>query len=273
MKNILIPTDLTESATNTLKYAIQLGHKSDSKMFFYHQGNDEAKNDPYFGDFIKSLYEELKIKFDSSQNHLIFERGEFSNEHIKKIIQKHKVKFVIMGASHEGFEKTFFGSYVSELINELSCSVLAIPHGHTDFKMERIAFASELFDLSTRLGYIIDFAKLFHAHIEVFHVYPVYPSHVDMKKFDPNKVLEKLKTQFEYDPISLHLIQTSYDNEIITGIKKYLNSNHPDLLVMFHKPRGWFDKLAFDEGTTPSMIKSSPVPILALNKKSTIKIS
>jgi hypothetical protein len=36
MKNILIPTDLTDCTQNTLKYAISLSARSKTKLFFYH---------------------------------------------------------------------------------------------------------------------------------------------------------------------------------------------------------------------------------------------
>jgi len=36
MRNVLIPTDLTNCTLNTMKYAISLCSKSNTKMFFYH---------------------------------------------------------------------------------------------------------------------------------------------------------------------------------------------------------------------------------------------
>jgi nucleotide-binding universal stress UspA family protein len=171
-----------------------------------------------------------------------------------------------------GFEKTFFNSYISDLINEITCPVITFPHGYTNFKIEKIGFASELFDITKRLHTIVPFAKRFNAHIEIFHVYPVYPEAADINKYNTEKFLDKLKRLNTYDNMSIKFIKTTFDNEPVTGIKKYIDTEKPDLLVMFHKPRGLFDKLALDEGATPSIIRKSEIPILALNKISVLKM-
>lgn len=273
MKNILIPTDLADCTAKTLEYAIILGDRSHSKIFFH---TISQKQKPWFPEYfiscIKQKCDGLKIDFDRLQTEFISDEDAFSNEHIKKTVKKHKIDLLIMGAGHEGHRITFFGSHVTDLINVVNCPVLLVHQSQHDFKMERIGFASELFDLSTRIKTIIPFARLFDAAIDVFHVYPVYPQEVDVKKFDLEKVLGKIKRENDYKNINIQFVKTAFDNEPVTGIRKYINTAKPDLLVMFHKPRGLFDKLALDEGATPSVIKTSSVPILALNKKSYLKL-
>lgn len=41
---------------------------------------------------------------------------------------------------------------------------------------------------------------------------------------------------------------------------------------MCHKPKGLFDKFVLDSGTTISVVKTSPIPVLALTQKSACKI-
>jgi nucleotide-binding universal stress UspA family protein len=273
MKNILIPTDLTKCTSKTLEYAIILAMKSISKLFFYHISEKQNLGfEDYFRGCIKQKTEKLKIDFDQLQAEFISETGAFSNEHFKKIIKQHKINLLVIEAGHDSHKTTFFGSYVTDLINEISCPVLSVPHESGEFKIENIGFASELFDLPKRIKAIIPFAKLFNANIGVFHVYPVYPQEVDVKKYDKEKVLGKIKKENNYENISIQFVKTAFDNEPVTGIRKYLSTAKPDLLVMFHKPRGLFDKLFLDEGATPSLLKTSQVPMLALNKKSFLKI-
>jgi nucleotide-binding universal stress UspA family protein len=273
MKNILIPTDLTDCTLSTLKYAILLGEKSNSKLLFYHLTKDKRSDFPdYFMNFIKTIFTELKLDFNRTRSECIIESGIFSNDRIKKIIARHKINLVVMGASHDGFKNTFFGSRVSDLIDKVNCPILSLPHGYNNFNIKKIGFASELFDLPTRIKIILPFAGLFDANVDVFHVYPVYPQEVDVKKYNIEKELEKIKQKYKYENISLQFIKTAFDNEPVTGIRKYIETQHPDILVMFHKPRGLFDKFALDEGTTSSMIKKGQVPVLAFNKKSALKI-
>jgi nucleotide-binding universal stress UspA family protein len=274
MKNILIPTDLTDCTRSTLKYAIRFSSISNTKLFFYHiSEKPKMVAGKYLKEYINSVFSEKNIEIDKVQTEFIVETGEFSNQKIKRIIKKYSIDLVIMGASHDAFKNTFFGSYVSDLINEVSCPVLSIPHGiYKGFKMQHIGFASELFDLKKRIKAIIPFAKLFNSEIEVFHVYPVYPEQVDVHKFNAEKILDQIKHENDYDKITIDFIKTSFDNEPVKGITKYINNNKPDLLVMSHKPRGLFDKLTFDSGTTASVVKTSSIPILLFNKKSTRRL-
>lgn len=273
MKNILIPSDLSDCSSRTCEYAIMLGAQSNSKIFFYNISKKQNQGTAdYFLSCIRQKCPKLKIDFDRLQTEFISEEGTFSNDHIKKIIKKNKIDLLIIGSGHEGHKTTFYGSHMTELINEITCPVLSVPRVQKDLSLKKIGFASELFDLRTRIKTIIPFARQFDASIEVFHVHPVYPQEVDIQKFKAAKVLEKIKNENDYKKISIQFVKTAYDNEPVTGIRKYIDTAKPDMLVMFHKPRGLFDKLFLDEGATSSVMKTSSVPILALNKKSYKKI-
>jgi len=273
MKNILIPTDLTDCTKNTINYAISLGTKLNAKLFFYHTSEKQKiDNRDYIIGFIKKSFSDLNITFKDNQTELITETGDFSNQKLIKLSETHSIDLIIMGTSNESIKITFFGSHVSDLINDVNCPVISIPHGYTQLNINSIGYASELFDLRLRIKEIIPFAKLLNATIEIFHVYPVFPQYVDIKTFDIEKELARVKTDNKYDKINLHLIKTSFDNETVTGIREFIKSYKPDMLVICHKPRGLFDKIVFDSGTTISVVKSSLIPVLALNKKSACKL-
>lgn len=273
MKKILIPTDLTDCTRNTLKYAISLSVKSNTKLIFYHAITAKEQNINDFAfNYVKDIFKELHLNYEKAKTEFIIENIHFSNDQIKGVIEKYNIDLVIMGASHEGLKTTFFGSHVSELINEVNCPVLSIPHGYTEINIDRIGYATELDDLSERVKEIVPFAKLFDASIEAFHVYPVFPQTIDIEKYDVKNTLSKLHKENKYDKINLHFIKTPFDNEPVTGIREFIKSYKPDMLVMCHKPRGLFDKLLLDSGVTPAIVKASSIPILALNEKTACKL-
>ena len=177
-----------------------------------------------------------------------------------------------MGASKEGLKTTFLGSHVSELINIISCPVLSVPHEVLDSNIDRIGYATELFDIAPRIAEIVPFARLFNASIEAFHVYPVFPQTIDIETFDVKKSVLQLRTENQYEKINLHFIRTPLDNEPIKGILEFLTVYKPDLLVMCHKPKGLFDKLLDGSGATISVVESSSIPILALNQQTACKL-
>lgn len=273
MKNLLVPTDLTDCTSSTLRYAISLALKSNTKLYFYHAyALTELHMKEYAEVFIKGIFNELGIHNESFPFEVILENVHFSNSLLKEAIKKYAIDLVIMGASHEGLKTTFFGSHVSDLINEVSCPVLSVPHGYISQKIENIGYATELFDLSERLKEIVPFARIFNATIEAFHVYPVFPENINLTEYDVDTSLSLLKKENNYSNINLYFIKTPFDNEPVTGIRKFLKSHHPDMLIMCHKPRGIFDKLIMDSGTTTSVVKISPVPLLALNQNTACKI-
>jgi hypothetical protein len=60
MKNILIPTDLTDCTNNTINYAINLAIKSNAKLFFYHTSEkNEFINKESFTEFIVKTFPEI----------------------------------------------------------------------------------------------------------------------------------------------------------------------------------------------------------------------
>ena len=86
------------------------------------------------------------------------------------------------------------------------------------------------------------------------------------------KELERIKKENNYDKLNFLFIKTSFDNEIVKGILKYINLNNPDLIVIPHKPSGLYDKLALESVNMNSVDKKNFVPILAYNNKSISKI-
>jgi len=273
MKNFLIPINIADSSARMLSYAISIGVKSKAKLFFCHatDSTNEASMDEYM-ESVKHAYRKLNLDFDDALVEIIIERTSFSNSDIKQLIEKHHIDLVIMGASQEGLKTTFFGSHISDLINMVSCPVLSVPHKHLDTNIDRIGYATELIDIGQRVAEIVPFARLFNASIEAFHVYPVFPQTIDVETYDVKKSLTQLRDENHYDKIELHFIRTPFDNEPVKGIREFLSVYKPDLLVMCHKPKGLFDKLLDGTGATVSVVKTSSIPILALNQHTACKL-
>jgi len=274
MKNLLIPTDLNPITQNTLKYAISLCIKSNMKLFIYiaNSANTQFTNE-YATKYIKNIYGELNQKFEITQTEILIEDTFFSNAQLKEVTDKLNIDLVIIGLKQQSLKTTFFESHVSDLIDELNCPVLSIPQSYIDTNIERIGYATELYDISERIKEIVPFAKLLGASIEAFHVYPVFPQNIDIEKYDMKNSLDVLRNELNFEKINLHYIKTLFDNETVSGIREFLKIYKPDILIMYHKPRGIFDKLVMDGGSTNVIVKASPVPLLALNQKTVGRIS
>jgi nucleotide-binding universal stress UspA family protein len=273
MKNVLIPTDLTYCTLNTMKYAISLCSKSNTHLFFYHATTSGSESDELQAQhLISSAFRDLNYFIDETWFKLVIEDSPFTNAGIRAFVEAHEIDLVIMGTSQQEHKLTFYESHLSELIHELSCPVLTIPHGYKELSIAKIGYATELHDLSERLREIIPFARLFNAAIDAFHVYPVSPEILNVKRFETNAILSGIKKENQYDDITLQFIKTPFKNEMYKGIRKYLKTYKPDILVMCYKPKGLYDKFLLESDAVKDLVESSPIPILALNRKTACKI-
>jgi hypothetical protein len=268
MKSILVPSDLSQDATNTLKYAISLSVKSNTKLFFYIANiNNIQLTKEYALKHIKNIFKELNLNFDNIPTEIIIDNTFFSNPQITTVIEEYSIDLAIIGSSNQGLKNTFFDSPISELIDTANCPILSIPHDYIETSVERIGYATELYDLSERIKEIIPFVRKLGASIEAFHVYPVYPQNIDVINFNIKNALSLLREEIEYDKVNLYFIKTASSNETVLGIREFIKIYKPDILVMYHSPRMLFDKLVMDISATMSVVKVSTIPILILNQK------
>lgn len=261
MKNVLVPANQTHEMINTLRYAVSLGVKNSSKLFFLVASNDRMDAVQYVND----VYHSLGLTADDSHCEIIVENQPIDNEQIKKATIDNKIDLVLIGANQDAHNISFFGTQISHLISSLSCSVLSIPYGYNNLQLNRIGYATELDDFHARVKDIVPFARLFGASIEACHVYPVFPQKVNVLKYDIKHALMQVRSENNFDKIDLHFIKTPFNNEPVRGIREFINLYKPDMLVMFHRPRVVFDTITMDQSATEAVVKLSPIPILAIN--------
>ncbi|HEX2935382.1 MAG TPA: universal stress protein [Bacteroidales bacterium] len=268
MKNILVPTNLSHNSDNVLKCAIHLGINGGYKLFFYIANiNNPVLTKEYALKHIANIFKALNLDPAHVQTELIVEDTFFSNTQIKSIIDKFSINLVLLETHPKVYKNTFFDTQVLDLIDNAQCPVLLIAPDCKDVSIERIGYATELYDLSARLNEIMPWVKKLGASVEAFHVYPVYPQNVDLKEYNVKEALSLVREDNAYEKINLYFIKTDRNNEIVEGISEFLNIYKPDMLVMYHSPMGILDKLLMDSGTTLSVLKVSRIPVLILNHK------
>ncbi len=274
MKNILVPTNLSHNSDNVLKYAILLAVKGDYKLMFYIANiNKPVLTKEYALKHIGNIYKALNLDPKRVETELIIEDTFFSNTEIKRVIDKHDINLVLIETHPKLYKNTFYDTQIIDLIDNAHCPVLLVWPDHADTSIDRIGYATELYDLSDRIKEIMPFVKKMDASVEVFHVYPVYPQSVDLNEYNVKNALSLLKEESNYEKINLYFVKTNANNEIVEGISEFLKVYKPDMLVLYHSPREIFDKLLMDSGTTLSVLKVSRIPVLILNHKTTESLS
>jgi nucleotide-binding universal stress UspA family protein len=191
----------------------------------------------------------------------------FNVQTIKEIVSAKEIDLIIMGTCGAGLgiSKKLFGSNTSAIIEDSGCPILSIPLDYKYSSINKIAYASNLSDISKEIGYVIDFGTQFNASIEVFHVTPIFPDLGDVEKKDVFKIVDELKVKHQYPNINYYVERTSHDNEIKKAINLFIMDYNPDMLVLFHSNRNGVDKV-ITSGTTGTIASNLQIPLLAFLK-------
>ncbi len=263
MKKIVVPTDFSAIADNATNYALSLAKILNGEIIFFHanEHNGSTEQNKLKAEIsrISALNSNLKTEFIATDKL-------FNSLTISELF-KDKVDLIIMGTSGESadFSKKIFGTYTSEMIEEMSCPVIAVPADYRFTEIKKISYASDLTTLDEEIRSIIDFARKFNAIIEVFHISPVFPDLGDIEKMDIPEKIETLKQKYGYSAINYFVETTKHDNQINKGINAFLSHHNSDLLVIFHDVKSGIDRF-LTSSETRKIITHIKTPLLIFPK-------
>lgn len=262
MKKILVPVDFSPIAYNAIHYALDISAILKSEIIFFHANK-------YAGSLeLEQLQDSLATALHKKPAKTEFVTTDklFNSQTIHDLF-KNKIDLILLGTSGEsaGVQKKLFGSNASEIIEGSKYPIMAIPPEFKFSGIKKIGYASDLIRLDEELSEIIPFARLFDAVIQVFHISPVFPDLGDVEKMDVEQVLIRLRQKHNYADIHYHVEKTSFDNQIIKGITSFLDSYHPDLVVLFHNHLSEIDQFLSSSISTKT-ISHIQVPVLIFPK-------
>ena len=284
MKSILVPTDFSESAQHALKFAFLLGENVSVKIFvfnwteiliptstpqhMYKELYEEQKQVKYTQ--LKSDTDQLLAKINVSNQSLNIEYvigdGSGLEEALLKSVTDNNIDVVVMGTlGASGLTKLFVGSNTAKIIEKAQVPVIAVPANLQFGPIKKIGYASDLNDVKNEIGELVQFAQLFNASIEIFHVYPTFPVFFEVTQPNVDKLVAELVQKYPGQKFTINVIQTYKDNDIVYGIEKYIKDFKPDILAMFTLKRTFWDKL-FDASKTEEVAFNTNVPLLTLKK-------
>lgn len=275
MKNVLIPTDFSETAKDAFKYAQSyISEDANFEVFHvYHPQIDPVY--PYLGTPSKSFFKqkELLVKEWVKKNTPPLEGNVMVKKSLETslkiaappnaIVEKSKAfDLIVMGCTGETtlLEKTF-GSTATYVARNAHCPVLLVPENYRFSGYRKILYASniEVFD-ETMLQNLVDFTWDYNPEISLVHIN-------ENKEKNYEVVGEEYEQFFrEKTPYSgLKFVQIDSKN-IIEGLQQYAYENDIDLVVMAAKHRNWMETI-FHKSMTKRMVLNTTVPLLVMHPK------
>ncbi len=272
MLKILLPTDFSLLARKAAEYAVSLSANIDAEFILLHCDNVPRPSYSFVNkldDIIRaeaiasaeSIAESIKettgvdakINCDFLFGDPIVELENYS--------KTHNVDLIVMGTKGETVVKNqIFGSVASGVLEHVSCPTLFVPSGAETNLPKNIAFATDLTNVNQEMEELISFAQFFDANIHVVHV---YPDMIDPSTFDAERTQLQLIATTNYSKITFNAVM---DSDIIAGLDKFVEEDHPDMVAMFTYKTGVLEYL-FSTSYSEEMVMHSKIPLLILRKR------
>jgi nucleotide-binding universal stress UspA family protein len=272
MQHILVPTDFSSNAKNALDYALKLAGKLNSTVTIYHACQVPAS----------SIHRPVPSIIQQEQQTIMLE----ARRKLKLICQKSRESgiecfteisvapvfdgiievsrqtgagLIIMGTrGASGLSRWLFGSTTADVIQNSHIPVLAVPAKASYRLIERIIFATDYrdtdFDFINRLVYI---ASRFDSELSLLHVQTENGEFRSGALFESFR--EKIKSLFDYNRISFHLLE---NDNVVEAINNFSIKYGGDIISMATSRKPLFDRI-FSKSMTKEMAYITKIPLLS----------
>ncbi|MEZ4825002.1 MAG: universal stress protein [Bacteroidia bacterium] len=274
MKTLLIPTDFSATAAHALQYAVPFAKQLGAKILLFHahplaeyyteapaymvlEKTETIKQNALRR--MEGIRNSLLEKDPDLVVEIVVRQGPFQRE-LNDHLEEYPVDWIIMGTKGaHGLKKIFAGTQTARVIGRTSCPVLAIPEAGSFKGITNILYTTNFEDENEGvLRQLAALAKSFYADIHILHISPAKDEATkDIFEWYQDVVREFMPT------ISTHF-HSMINPDIDAGIRDFVETITPDLLVMSTRKRNWKESLI--EGShTQNMAFTTHVPLLAFH--------
>lgn len=270
LKNILIPVDFSDCASNAIDYALKVAKKADAEITLIHAyyvpfsfSETGTSVDGKTLDCLKKNAEEemedLKTKYQEYKSKMVFKCiASFGIDAIKSEIEQRVYDLIIMGTKGvSGLSEIFLGSLTANVIQEIKIPIICVPEKSKFTKISNIAFACDYQEMNEpkEIDFLINLAKMYGATIHLVNV----KEKSSAGHFEEAPYLESL---FHYIP---HTHNTSRFKNLEAGLNDFIAENNIDLLAMMPRKKNILQKL-FSDSHTSRIAYHTKIPLLAFHE-------
>ncbi|MER3375701.1 MAG: universal stress protein [Allomuricauda sp.] len=263
MNNILVPIGTSPDSSNTLQYAIDFAANFGAKVFVMDVfsvttavgslANVEEKVAKSSKEHLKEVIEKVETK--GVEIKMATYNGDIIDG-LKDINKELGIDLIIIAPrSNDIQEELYLGNTSGRIIKQTNIPTLIVPKG-TQFKpLKKIltAFGSGILKRSSILNPLVSIKNKFRSDISLLLVKRPGYSEDDLKV---NTALMDLSKQ-----LTITENATTY-----LGVMEHFQQEHPDMLCVFRRKRGFFKKL-WEKNTIRKSEFFVPIPVLVLSVK------
>jgi len=263
MQHILIPIGSTESAQNTLQYAIDFAAEINAKIFVFRAYSAQSKAGTIINiDSIiereTNLYLRTMVKSVDTKNvdvKLISAKGSVVDS-VLAIDDDLGIDLIIVGAKSNSIkEELFLGRTAGSIVKQTNIAVLTVPENYNYKPLKNIlmAFKSGVIKSKTILKPLQFIVDKFSISVNLLLVKTPDYTQEDLV-LDQN--LEQLRST----------LTVTENSTTFQGVLEHVKTHNPDMLCVFRRKRGFFKKL-WEKNTILKEEFFTNVPLLILKGK------
>lgn len=282
IKNILVPTDLSEKSTNAIEMAVQIAMRHNAGVTLFHiipnyfmidrTGKQVIGYETIMENVKKAetSLEALKTTLTEKYSTLKIEtkiKHEDLVDIMNDFVVSEDIDLVVVGTSgKQKFRQLILGSSSYDILSYVHCSILLVPETCKNYNFKKILFPVRvLTHLTEKLELSLRIAEKNQSVISLLGISdddsPDSLAHAftDLKK-------QLIKTSAEYTSAFL----LTQDKAI--EISEFSKKEAADLIVLnYEDEESW--KSIFSENFLKKIINATDIPLLFLKPKITIKIT
>ena len=263
MMNILVPIGTSSNANETLQYAVDFAAAFGAKIYVMEVFNVTGKTGTLTNvsqKIAESGKERLKeIIAQVNTKEVSIKIASFNGElkdGLREIDKEIGIDLIILAPrSNDIQEEYYLGQTSGTIIKRTNIPVLIVPKGTTykSFSTILVAFKSGILKRNRILDPLIEIKNKHKSKVNLLLVKTPGYSDDDLKV---NTALMDISSQ-----LTLTENSTTYH-----GVLEHFQAQHPDLLCVFRRKRGFFKKM-WEKSTILKSEFYSPVPVLVLSVK------
>ncbi len=243
---IIVPIDFSTNSVKALEFALGLHRGSKTTIVLCHVVEmiyDFASQTALALDSMHSdarkLLEEMVDKYSIGPIEIHSEIIEGTPSiNIARLAEELKADLIIMGThGMGGLKKILVGSTAVNVIRETTIPVLLVPEESSTEQIKNLSFALEVADHEEKfIEKVNSYASIWGLKIQIIHI-------MKSRSFVKEMALDGLKNYLEKEVGYLPTIHQLESENVISGIKSFVEENPESILAMCHTQKSIWDQL------------------------------
>lgn len=281
MKNILFPTDFSQTADNAFVYALHLAKSLGADLHVLHTYSMPIVSGlgVESSEVVQQVYENVeltsfeKFKDKASELHkisedegtsevklsFVFEEGDLIMN-ILSTISKENIDLVVMGTNGaSGFGKKFFGSNTVNTIKSIDIPILSVPYKAKFKGITKIGFTTIFKDSDKQpLTEVLKIAEQFGAKVRCLNVAK------DMQDVTIELAIREWKRDFDSDRLKF-IIREEGEQKLEEHISEFIHDLNISFLAIVKRNRTFFESL-FSPSLSKKLSYDLDIPLLIIKE-------